>query len=326
MTVSVGTLRALQQIATPDGVFTIAAMDQRTALKRLLNPGVDLPYAEIRALKIDVARALSPHASGILLDPEFGAAECIASGALAGRCGLIVSVEVSGYTTEGTGRLATLIPGWSVAKIKRMGAQAAKILIYYHPDEVQAARRQRDLVARVLEDCRTWDLPLLVEAVSYPRAGQDAATFAAGKPSVVVRTAEELAPLGFDILKAEFPVDFSFFPDEAAAAAWCRKLDAASPMPWIVLSAGVDIDQFVPQVEIACRNGASGFLAGRAIWKESVLLPARAARQTHLQTQAVANLQRCTDLAIAHATPFQRKLGFPDGFSSFVSEGWYSAY
>ena len=215
MTISVGTLRGLQQIATPGGVFTIAAMDQRTALKRLLNPSGDLSYAEIRALKIDVTRALSPHASGMLLDPEFGAAECVATGALTGHCGLIVAVEVSGYTTEGTGRLATLVPGWSVAKIKRMGAQAAKILIYYHPDEVQAARKQRDLVARVLEDCRTWDLPLLVETVTYPLAGQDAATFAASKPGVVVRTAEELAPLGFDILKAEFPVDFAFFADES---------------------------------------------------------------------------------------------------------------
>jgi tagatose 1,6-diphosphate aldolase len=79
-------------------------------------------------------------------------------------------------------------------------------------------------------------------------------------------------------------------------------------------------------VEIACKNGASGFLAGRAIWKESVLLPDRAARQTHLQTKAVQNLRRCTELAIVHATPFQRKLGFPNGFGGLVEEGWHAAY
>jgi tagatose 1,6-diphosphate aldolase len=304
----------------------MAAMDQRTALKRMLNPGGDVPYEEMRAVKIDVTQALSPHASGMLLDPEFGAAECIASGALAGHCGLIVSQEVSGYTTEGTGRLATLIPGWSVAKTKRMGAQAAKLLIYYHPDETQAARKQRDLVARLLQDCRTWDLPLLVETVSYPLAGQDAATVAATRPGVVVRTAEDLAPLGFDLLKTEFPVDFNFSHDEANAADWCKKLDDACPMPWIVLSAGVAIDQFVPQVEIACRNGASGFLAGRALWKDSVTLRDRAARQAHLRTHAVENLRRCADLALRYATPFQRKMGFPEGFGSLVGEGWHSAY
>jgi tagatose 1,6-diphosphate aldolase len=326
MTISVGTLRALQQIATPGGVFTMAAMDQRTSLKRMLNPGGDVPYEEMRAVKVDVTQALSPHASGMLLDPEYGAAECIASGSLAGHCGLIVSVEVSGYTTDGIGRLATLIPGWSVAKTKRMGAQAAKLLIYYHPDEAQAARQQRDLVARMLEDCRTWDLPLLVETLSYPLAGQDAATVAATRPGVVVRTAEDLAPLGFDILKIEFPVDFNFSRDEANAAEWCKKLDDACPMPWIVLSAGVAIDQFVPQVEIACRNGASGFLAGRALWKDSVVLRDRAARQAHLRTHAVENLRRCADLAERYATPYQRKMGFPEGFSSLVGEGWHSAY
>jgi tagatose 1,6-diphosphate aldolase len=326
MSMSVGTLRGLQQMSTDEGIFTITAMDQRGALKSMLNPGGDVPYATMREVKVDVVSALSPHSTAMLLDPEYGAAECIAERSLAGHSGLIVSIEETGYTADGSGRLASLIPNWGVSRIKRMGAQAVKLLVYYHPDEVEAARKQRELIKRVLEDCRKFDIPLLVEAVGYPLAGQDKAAYAATKPDVVVRSAKELTELGFDVYKAEFPVDLSYPHDESKLGDWCRQLDQASPIPWIILSAGVDIDQFVRQVEVACQNGASGFLAGRAIWKESVRLKDREERRAHLRTKAVENLQRCSELAIKYARPFYEKLGRPQGFGDIVQEGWHKQY
>lgn len=325
MPMTIGTLRGLQQIATPRGIFTMTAMDQRGALQSLL--GLSQPdYALMRQIKVEVVQALAPHTTALLLDPLFGAAECIAEGVLPGRCGLIVAIEETGYTSDGSGRLTTLLPDWGVAKIKRMGASAVKLLIYYHPDEQNAARHQRDVVSRVLEDCRTYDIPLLVEAVSYPLAGQDKAAFAQTKPDVVVRTAQELTPLGFDVFKAEFPVDLAFPHDPDSLDDWCRRLDAACPMPWVILSAGVDIDQFVQQVEVACRNGASGFLAGRAIWKDSVKIKDAAERKQHLRTQAVANLRRCTDLAEKYGRPFLEKLNHPHGYGDIVQGGWAQAY
>ncbi len=326
MSMSVGTLRGLQQIATADGVFTIAAMDQRGALRTLLSPTGDVAYSEMREVKVDVVSALSPYSTGLLLDPEYGAAECIAEGVLAGHCGLIVSIEETGYTADGSGRIAELIPHWGVARIKRMGAQAVKLLVYYHPDEVSAARKQRELIQRVLDDCRRYDIPMLVEAVGYPRAGQDRAAYAATKPDVVVRSAAELTRLGFDLYKSEFPVDLAFPHDEAKLGDWCKQLDGACEAPWIILSAGVDIDQFVLQVEVACKNGASGFLAGRAIWKDSVKLRNRPARREHLRTRAVENLRRCSELAIRYATPFQQKMNASHRSGPLVAEGWHEHY
>jgi tagatose 1,6-diphosphate aldolase len=326
MAISIGVLRGLQQISNQQGIFTMAAMDQRGALKSMLNPGGDVPYGEMRQTKIDVVGALAPHASALLIDPEYGAAECIAEGALPGSCGLIVSIEKTGYTLDGSGRLAELIPDWGVVRIKRMGASAVKLLVYYHPDEMEAARKQRDVVASVLEDCRKYDIPLLVEAVAYPLAGQDKESFAKSKPDAVVRSAEELCPLGFDVYKAEFPVDLAYPFEENNLGEWCRKLDAATSQPWVILSAGVGIDQFARQVEIACQNGASGFLAGRAIWKDSVKIKDLDQRRAHLRTEAVANIERCNQLAAKYATPWPKKLGHPNGFGDVVHEGWYSRY
>lgn len=325
MHLSIGTLRGLQQIANSRGVFTITAMDQRGALQSML--GLSSPeYARMRQVKVEVVRALGPHSTALLLDPLFGAAECIAEGALPGRCGLIVAIEETGYTADGSGRLTTLIGDWGVGKIKRMGASAVKLLVYYQPAEKQAAAHQREVVASVLEQCRRYDLPLLVEAVTYPAAGQDRSSFAASKPDSVIGAAEELTPLGFDVYKAEFPVDISQPQEPSILDRWCRKLNDAVPMPWVVLSAGVDIDQFLPQVEYACRAGASGFLAGRAIWKDSVKIVDPAQRKAHLESTAVQNLQRCTVLAEHFARPFLEKIGLPEGAGNTVHEGWAAGY
>lgn len=325
MTMSVGTLRGLQQISNHKGIFTMTAMDQRGALQTML--GLTEPnYDLMRQVKVEVVQALAPHATALLLDPLFGAAECIAEGVLPGQTGLIVSIEETGYTADGSGRLTEMVKDWGVGKIKRMGASAVKLLVYYQPEEKKAAVHQREVVKRVLEDCRTYDIPLLVEAVAYPTAGQDKAAFAASKPQAVIRSAEELIPLGFDVYKAEFPVDLAYPHDPASLDEWCKKLDAACPIPWVILSAGVDIDQFVQQVEIACRNGASGFLAGRALWKDSVKIKDTAARKQHLATVAVENLHRCVALAEQYGRPFTGKLGHAGGFGEIVHDGWAGGY
>ncbi|HWE64663.1 MAG TPA: tagatose 1,6-diphosphate aldolase, partial [Chloroflexota bacterium] len=109
MNMTVGTLRGLQQISTTRGIFTMTAMDQRGALQSML--GLSEPdYALMRQIKVEVVRALAPHTTALLLDPLFGAAECIAEGALPGQCGLIVAIEETGYTSDGSGRLTTLVP------------------------------------------------------------------------------------------------------------------------------------------------------------------------------------------------------------------------
>jgi len=330
MHLTVGKIRGLQQISTSRGIFTMTAMDQRGSLQEMVNPTDpdSINYEAMKRFKLELADVFSPLSSAILLDPIYGAAEAIAHGALRGQCGLLVAVEESGYTSDGSGRLTTFMKGWDVRKIKLMGASAVKLLVYYNPDEPTSAQHQRDVVRQVVADCTTWDIPSVVEAVAYPLGtmNKNSREFADIKPDLVIRSARELTPLGFDLFKAEFPADYTYEQDEQKLADWCQQLDAATPMPWVILSAGVDIGTFRKQVEIACKNGASGFLAGRAIWKESVVIPDHAARLRHLRSVSTGYLASCIELAEKHATPWQKKLGQPLAEKAAIHEGWMHTY
>jgi tagatose 1,6-diphosphate aldolase len=327
---TVGKIRGLQQISTAQGIFTMTAMDQRGSLAELMAPGRadSVGYEQLKGVKLELAATFGPHSSAVLLDPLYGAAEAIAYGALPGSTGLLVAWEESGYTADGSGRLTRVERGWSVEKIKLMGASAVKLLVYYHPDEASSAAHQQAIVAQVVADCRKFDLPAVVEAVSYGINGMKTGTpeFAAAKPDLVIRTAQALCPLGFDVFKAEFPADLNFSHDEGQLADWCRQIDAACPQPWVILSAGVDITLFRKQVEIACKNGASGFLAGRAIWKDGVRITDRQQRQRWLQTEGIANLRSCIELAEQYATPWTKKVGRSLPEMAGVGEGWLERY
>lgn len=329
-TLSIGKIRGLQQLANERGIFTITAMDQRGSLAELMAPGKadSVTYEQLKAVKLELAATFGPVASAVLLDPLYGAAEAIAYGALPGRTGLLVAWEESGYTPDGSGRLTRVEPGWSVEKIKRMGASAVKLLVYYNPDETRSAEHQRNIVRQVVEDCRTHDIPAVVEAVAYGIGGVKTGTaeYAAMKPDLVLRSARDLCPLGFDLFKAEFPADLAYEPDEGKMADWCRQIDEITPVPWVILSAGVDIATFRKQVEIACKNGASGFLAGRAIWKEGVGIADAAERRRWLETKGVANLRSCIELAEQHAMPWTKKLTVSLPEAAGVQEGWLRRY
>src|SRR5947208_4162550 len=131
MRISVGKLRGLQQISDDTGRFTMIAMDQRGSLQKMLHPENPkaATYSEMEAVKLGVTEALAPHASGYLLDPEFGVAPAINRFALPGRTGLLVALEQSGYEKKGNWRLTTLLDGWSVETVKRLGGSAAKLLL-----------------------------------------------------------------------------------------------------------------------------------------------------------------------------------------------------
>ncbi|HEX9012970.1 MAG TPA: tagatose 1,6-diphosphate aldolase, partial [Anaerolineaceae bacterium] len=204
-----------------------------------------------------------------LLDPVLGAGPALAADALPGTTGLVVSVEETGYAGPASARVSRLPEGWDCGKIKRMGASAAKLLVYYHPASSTAAG-MRELIQRVAEDCRRLDLPLFLELLAYSPDPEQKELSAGGRREAVIRSAEELSALGADILKMEFPVDVRREPDENAWGEACRELTATSRIPWVLLSAAVDFEVFQRQTEIACQAGASGVLAGRAIWKESV--------------------------------------------------------
>lgn len=327
---TIGKLRGLQQLSDRDGRFAMCALDHRDSMRRMIAPAAPDSVGDPALIeyKRDLTDCLAPAATAVLLDPIFGAAQAIAGGVLPGDTGLLVSLEETGYEQAGDGRLTALLPGWGVEQAKRMGASAVKILLYYHPDSSAATGRQREVARQVAADCARADIPFLLEPIAYPAddAERDPAVFAARKPDLVVRSAQELTPLGVDVLKAEFPADLRFERDEGRLREACERLHAASRAPWILLSAGVAFEEFARQVRIACQAGASGFLGGRAIWGEAMHLGDRSARREWLATVGADRLRRLHDIAGEWGRPWWRKWAAAPGELVDIEDGWYRRY
>ncbi len=318
-----GTRRGLDACASPRGTFAVLALDHRQNLRRELHP--DAPesttFKEMVEFKRAVVRALAAHATGTLLDPEIGAAQAIADGSLPGGTGLLVAIEATGYEGPSTARVSRVLPGWSVEQAKRMGASAAKLLVYYHPDAANAAT-QEQLVAEVAAECVRLDLPLFVEPLGYdPATGGKLA--GERRRACVVETARRLSRLGGTILKAEFPYDASV-TDEAAWSSACAELDEASSVPWVLLSGGVDDATFERQVAVACRSGASGVLVGRSVWAPAATLPP-ADRDAWLASEGRDRLDALARLVDELALPWHER---PNAGLAFEvpGEGWYRRY
>ena len=284
-------------------------------------------YDEMVKRKLELCSALAGHATAVLLDPLYGAVQCIDSGVLPKSTGLLVSIEASGYGGGEENRVTQLLDNWGPEKIRRMGASAVKILLYYRPDLQPLAAQQLNIVRQVAEQCIKYDIPFLVEPVSYPVGGEVAKPeqFARLKAQLVIETARQITALSIDVLKAEFPANMRYSTDKGELAQICRKLDAASQAPWVILSAGENYDLFLQQVEIACRAGASGFLGGRAIWQEAMPIDDTGERVKFLSTVAVDRLKRLTEVAEKYATPWHKKLGAA-GKLAGISTDWYQQY
>jgi tagatose-1,6-bisphosphate aldolase len=325
---SLGKLRGLQEIANPNGLFTITALDHRGSLQKAINPEnpKSVSYQEMVDYKIKLLNALAPHSSAILIDPVFGASPALKGSHISGTQGFLVSLEATGYTDSEGDRVTTVAEGWGVDKIKRMGASAVKILLYYNPGSA-TAEQQEQFIVQAAEDCRTNDIPMLVEPMTYNIAdgpNKGTAEFAELKPEMVIETARRLCPLGIDVLKAEFPDDPDFEKDESKMADHCRQLTEVAEVPWVLLSAGVGYDTFNLQTRLACENGASGFLAGRAIWQEAPGLP-EADQQHFLATTAVGRLEELTAIANGSGRPwagvYSAEIEAVD-----TAEGWQTRY
>jgi tagatose 1,6-diphosphate aldolase len=279
-------------------------------------------YQDMVDFKLDLCQVLAPHASAILLDPLYGAGQAISAKVLPKDTGLLVSLEETGYSGEAEARVTEQLPDWNVKKIRKMGATAAKLLLYYRPGS-SVAQKQLDTVKKLADDCITEDIPFVVEPMSYPvgETENDPRNFAAIKPRLVIETAKQITALPIDVLKAEFPCNLEYENDKGRTLDFCHQLDEASQVPWVILSAGVNFDLFYREVEIACQAGASGFLAGRALWQEATGISSRQERMRFLELTVVKRLESLTKLANAHGIPWYAKLE-----AANVDESWYRAY
>lgn len=301
---SLGKFRALQQCSTPAGSFAILAADHRGNLLEALQKHADAPItdADFTAFKGKIIDAMAVAGSAVLLDPEYSAAQLIASSTISGQRGLLVGVEKTGYSGDPTARENSLLPDWSVAKAKRAGVSGIKLLVHYHPDSATAPQIE-SLVQQVIDDCATSEIPLYLEPLSYSPDPAKKSLSSAERSTVVIEGAKRFSAMGIDVLKAEFPVDVTTETDERVWEQACADLSTACTVPWILLSGATSYETYLKQVTAACRNGASGVAVGRAIWQEAI--PMSGDERGHfLRTVALQRMQRITALCEALSRPW----------------------
>jgi tagatose 1,6-diphosphate aldolase len=317
-TLTPGRYRGLKATSSKESIFNILAFDQRGSYRKMLPQGASTEDAF--QIKQEVVVTLSDHVSAVLLDNTYGLPSAMH---MRGGCGLLLSIEESGYSGDATYRKLMFDDTWTVGKIKAMGGTAVKLLAYYHPESGALAEEIEGDIARVIDECHKHDLPLFLEPMSYsidPAFNKESAQFAELRPKVVIETARRLAKLKPDVLKMEMPHDAAYHQDQDAWRKACEEMSAAIDVPWVLLSAGVDFATFADQTRIACSAGASGWLAGRAIWKECVVMPPaeRTAFLTGTATQRVAQLNEIAD---KHARKWTDFYAAPAG-----EMGWHKNY
>lgn len=325
-----GKVRGLQQISDFNGILTVCAIDHRESLRLALNPKnpENVSFHEMVYFKLDLVSVVAPLVSAILLDPIYGASQAITSNVLPGKTGLLVSIEKTGYSGNSVARISELLPNWNVKKIKKLGASAVKLLLYFRVDLEEVASTQLTLTSHVAEQCIEEDIPLLVESVTYPTAEEkdNPEKFSQKKPELVIEAAKKLTSLPIDVLKSEFPADIDYEKDEAKMRNYCRKLSEASQTPWVLLSAGTDFERFKKEVYIACDSGASGFMAGRALWQEATHLNSREERFHFFKNETRLRMMELSQITDKRAIPWYVKIGSSDGSFQPPSEKWYSSY
>lgn len=322
MKLTPGKLAGMQAVSNDRGVIAAAAMDQRGSLQKALakEKGGEVGDRDMEEFKSLVTEVLTPHASAILLDPEWGIP---ASKRRAKNAGLLLAYEKTGYDKTGPGRLPDLLDFWSVRRLKENGADCVKILLYYSPLDPKPINEQKHAwVERIGDECRANDIPFFLEFVGYEE-GQDekGLEFARKKPEIVSGSMAEFTKdrYGVDVMKVEVPVNMKFvegaksfggqaaYSKKEAMAAFRRAADVATK-PFIYLSAGVSNAEFTESLALAAESSVkfAGVLCGRATWKEGIPVYAKqgaAAFQAWLANEGVKNINNVNE-ALKPATPW----------------------
>ena len=332
MSLSAGKVRHMEALSNSAGVIAAAAMDQRGSLKKSVASAKGVPQDQItddmmQEFKVAVTRVLTPHASAILLDPEWGLP---AAKARSKNAGLLLAYEESGYDNTKPGRLPDLLPHVSVKRLKNeMGADAVKVLIYYTPFEGSAINDVKHaFIERIGAECETYEIPFFLEFVGYdPKGGDEKGLeYAKKKPEIVTKSMEEFSKPQYrvDVLKVEVPINAEYvegssvFKGQAAysraeALDHFRNAASVAKKPFIYLSAGVSNPQFIESLAMAAESGTdySGVLCGRATWKDGVPVYAKQgvkALEDWLSKEGVKNIEAVNN-AIKSARPWQAKAG-----------------
>lgn len=324
--ISKGKYEHLEKLSDEKHLINALAIDQRGSLKKMIAANSAKPVGDegIIDFKIEISRELTKYSSSILLDPEYGLP---AADARSKDAGLIVAYEKTGYDATEIGRLPDLLPIWSAKRIKELGANAVKILLYYDVDESDEVNEQKKaFVERVGSECMAEDIPYFLEILTYDANEDDvkSSNYAKLKPHKVNESMRVFSDerYGVDVLKMEVPVNMNFvegFSSEEPvytreeALQHFKEQSEATHLPFIFLSAGVSAQLFQDTIIFAKEAGSAfnGVLCGRATWKDSVEIFARdgqEAVQSWLQSQGRANIESLNEAVQASAHSWKEKI------------------
>jgi tagatose 1,6-diphosphate aldolase len=316
MELSPGKLWGMRRMADAGGRFKMVAVDQRPPIKNPIREKrgtSEAPFRDVAGFKLMLVEELQNDASAMLLDPHYALPGGLTL--LSPAKGVIVTLEDSVFRETDGGRLSAEIDEWSVEKIKRVGGDAVKVLAWYRPDaERQVCLAQQDFTARIGEACARYDIPYLFELLVYPLPGEKNHTtqyieMADKKSDLVLESVRVFADpkFGVDIFKVESPVPAREVADPASREVQ-DVFDAMGRLcgrPWVMLSAGAGMAEFKNILACAYKAGASGYLAGRAIWAEPFkAFPDWETIRAGLRSQSLPYMRELNALTDRAATPW----------------------
>ena len=322
--ISQAKMDALNRLSNEKGLIEALAIDQRGSLKKMIAASTMATGEEIVEFKQVASQELTPYASAILLDPEYGLP---ATKVRDENCGLLLAYEKTGYDTTIPGRMPDLLESWSVSRLKEAGADAIKFLLYYDPDEPATINKLKHVfVERLGSECLGEDIPLFVEIVTYDTEIIDAnsAAFARVKPHKVLESMIEFSKPQYhiDVLKMEVPVNMNYVEGFAEnevvyskkeALGYFKKQSELTELPFIFLSAGVSTKLFQETLEFAKEAGSkfNGVLCGRATWREGVkpfAAKGEAAGRDWFATQGKENIETLNEIVDRCGTSWRSKV------------------
>ena len=273
---------SLDAIARPSGTFAMVAMDQRESLRTMLREhGHEVDDDRVARFKAAVARELAPHASGFLIEDDQ-----LRTVAPHVPQGLILAVDVLDQDEGAAVEDTSLDEGVQPAD----GVVALKLLVIWRDDDRRAERIE--LSRRFVELAARHGLLSVLEPVVRHEDREWA----------IVEAARELGAVRPSLYKCQVPLEGK--GEQAEITDRACEIDAVLPVPWVVLSQGVAPDDFPAAVEASCKGGASGFLAGRALW--TATLPADDPTDL-LRERSVPRLQELGAIVDAHGRPWREK-------------------
>lgn len=293
--------RGYQQICGADGAMMVIACDQRGGMRTLLASDPEaqakISNATLGDTKADITRYLASQASCVLVDPICPVPQLVDDGIIDRQTALLIGLDASGWDTSPEGyRLSKLVDGIDARRVRELGGTGGKIMVYLRSDTPAANTHNIDILKKIIADFAQEDLLLVTEFLTYKLEGESAEAYAAKIPELIQGGTKICLELNANVLKLPYP-------GSAESCAAVTKL--CGDTPWAVLSAGVDHETFLGQVETAMANGASGVIAGRSLWKDCISLDRKVTRE-RLETIAVPRLREIQAILARHQKP-QRK-------------------